>query len=214
VVNPNNPTGVAVPPATLAELAETCLEAGTILVIDEAYVHFYGMSAMGLLERFPNLVVLRTFSKLCAMAALRLGFAAASPRILADLRRVKPTYDVNGLAVRMASALLEKPEIMESLVANASAGRDHLCEALTAARIEHRAGRANFVLIRLPGRAEAVAQELALRGVLVAHGFTQPLLAHTIRVNIGAVPIMERFLEAFWPALEATADPTQDRDAA
>lgn len=196
-VNPNNPTGYAFPPAELLSLIQEAQTRDVLLVVDEAYFYFYPETVIGEINRFDNLVVLRTFSKLCGLAAARLGYAAASPAIIENLRKVQPTYDVNGLAVALAEKLLDRPEIITHLIKGTAAGKEFLLQKLASAGIDHRAGEANFILIRCNNRLPELIKVLAAENILVGGGFSHPHLQNYLRVTVGRQEIMEIFWEKF-----------------
>ncbi len=197
VVNPNNPTGYAFPPAELLSLIQEAQSRDVLLVVDEAYFYFYPETVIGEINRFDNLVVLRTFSKLCGLAAARLGYAAASPAIIENLRKVQPTYDVNGVAVALAEKLLDRPEIITHLIKGTAAGKEFLLQKLALAGIDHRAGEANFILIRCNNRLPELIKILAAENILVGGGFSHPHLQNYLRVTVGRREIMEIFWEKF-----------------
>jgi histidinol-phosphate aminotransferase len=197
VVNPNNPTGYAFPPAQLLAMIREASEHDVLLVVDEAYFYFYPATVIGEINRFDNLIVLRTFSKLCGLAAARLGYAAASPNIIENLRKVRPTYDVNGLAVALAEKLLENSEIIPKLIKGAAAGKVFLVRKLVDADIAHQAGEANFVLIRCNKRLPELIKRLAEEQILVGGEFSHPHLRNYLRVTVGRREIMEAFWEKF-----------------
>lgn len=199
VVNPNNPTGTAVDLETLREIAALAAEHDTLLLVDEAYHYFHPVTAVPLLAEFGNVIVTRTFSKLCGLACLRMGYALAPAPIAGALRNVKPTYDVNGLGALFALRLLEQPELMTDLIAEASAGKKLLVERLESTGIGFRAGEANFILIDCGENVLDVVAELAERGVLVSGGFRQPFLERYARVTVGD----RASVEAFWGVFSA-----------
>jgi len=206
LVNPNNPTGVTCSDQDLQHILECARCADVLLIVDEAYYHFYGRTVLRYLADNSNLVVLRTFSKLCGLAALRLGYAVASPAVVEKLHRVKPTFDVNGLACLFAERLLDHPSLISDMVAALNNGKALLIGELKRLEIDHRDGQANFVLIRCPGRVAEIIQGLHDKGILVAGGFSQPLLKDFIRVTLGNPAQMITFLEAFVPLWHQQGD--------
>jgi histidinol-phosphate aminotransferase len=206
LVNPNNPTGYAVPAAQIIEMVAHAAQNEILLLVDEAYYYYYPDTVIQAVTGFRNLIVLRTFSKLCGMAALRLGYAAACPEIIGNLRKVRPTYDINGLAVLFGERLLDDPEIMRGLIREARVGKDYLVQKLSEAGIPHREGSANFVLIKCRGRVNAIVSGLAEAKILVSSGFTHGFLKDYVRVTVGSREVMEQFWQAFiklWKAARA-----------
>ena len=197
IVNPNNPTGTAEEPEQLALIVEQAAAFDVLLVVDEAYFYFYPKTVAEYVSRYKNLVVLRTFSKLFGMAAARLGYAIASPEVIGHLAIVKPTYDVNGIAVRLAERLMETPSVIKQLIKAAAEGKRFLVGKLAGEAIAHRAGQANFVLINCGERVPEIARRLAERKILIRAGFRQTFLKEYVRVTIGTTEIMSTFWEAF-----------------
>jgi histidinol-phosphate aminotransferase len=206
VVNPNNPTGDALPRARLLELTDRADRCRTLLLVDEAYFYYYPETVIQAVKDFQNLVVLRTFSKLCGMATLRLGYAAACPEVIENLRKVRPTFDVNGLAVLFGEKLLGEPEIIQEMIQKDREGKDFLVQKLAAAGIPHHPGKANFVLINCHGRVEKIIRALADEGILVSGGFKNEFLQDYIRVTTGSRTVMMKFWQVFsriWGAQDA-----------
>lgn len=199
VVNPNNPTGTALQKKDLTRIIKKANRNGTLLIVDEAYFYFYPRTIIREIKRYDNLIVLRTFSKLCGMAGLRVGYAAASAEIIENLRKVKPTYDVNALSVLFARKILAKPDILRVSIHRLRRGEAYLAGKLRAHGIPFRKGRANFLLIRSPGKAREIGARLAEKGVLVGSGFAQDFLRDYVRVSISDEPMMREFWGVFYP---------------
>ncbi|HBG47505.1 MAG TPA: hypothetical protein DDW94_11040 [Deltaproteobacteria bacterium] len=207
VVNPNNPSGSVIGEGDLDMIIALAEKNDTLLVIDEAYFYFHPETAISKAAVSKNVIVLRTFSKLCSMAALRLGYAAACPEIIDGLRRVRPTFDVNAVAVRLADRILDEPGLIPGLVRSAELGKEYLLERLSSKGIECRGGRANFVLIRCPGMVGPLMKALEERKILVGGGFKQPFLRDYIRVTVGDAGLMETFCREFLEVWEAASAP-------
>jgi len=198
VVNPNNPTGSTIEPSVLSAILKRTAANDVLLVVDEAYFYFYPFSVIQQVKKYKNLIVLRTFSKLCGMASLRLGYAASCAQVIESLRKVRPTYDANGLVVYLAEELLDNPGVIQKLVKSANAGKKYLAQRLSGAGIEHIEGRANFILIKCRGEAERTVRQLKEKNILVAGGFKLAFLKDYIRVSVGDRVIMEKFCEIFF----------------
>jgi len=197
VVNPNNPTGTAISQEALLAIIKKAAKHNVLLIIDEAYYYFYPKTVIRLVKRYKNLIVLRTFSKLCGMAGLRLGYAASCPEIIEGLRKVKPTFDINNIAITFAERLLSNPQIIQGLIKDALQGKEYLLRQLEGRGIEYREGQANFVLIFCKNRVKEISLKLAREKVLIASGFKQDFLKNYIRVTIGNKAAMEKFWKVF-----------------
>jgi histidinol-phosphate aminotransferase len=178
--NPNSPSGTLVPASEVASLAE---RVAGLLVVDEAYVDFAREHTLGLLERHPNVVVLRTLSKSFSLAGLRIGLLFGPPALLAGLRVVRDSYNVNRLSQVAGEAALADLATMRANVARVQATRAVLAAGLERLGFRVLPSEANFVLARRPGTdLGAVARALAARGVLVRHF---PALPDALRISVG-----------------------------
>jgi len=176
---PNNPTGVLYPENDLLKI----LKASTgLVVIDEAYHVFARKTFMPRLAEFPNLVVVRTVSKL-GLAGIRLGYLAGRPEWIRELNKVRQAYNVNVLTQAAALFVLERLEVLEEQAARIRADRALLGEAIAAlpgTRVFP--SEANFFLVRVPD-AEATYEALTRQGVLVRN--LHPGLDNCLRINVG-----------------------------
>ncbi|HLK11745.1 MAG TPA: histidinol-phosphate transaminase [Candidatus Binatia bacterium] len=178
--NPNSPSGTLVPAAEVARLAG---RVAGLLVVDEAYVDFAREHALGLVGRHPNVVVLRTLSKSFSLAGLRIGLLFGSPALLAGLRVVKDSYNVNRLSQVAGEAALADLGTMRANVARVRATRGVLAAGLERLGFRVLPSEANFVLARRPGTdLGPVARALAARDVLVRHF---PALPDALRITVG-----------------------------
>jgi histidinol-phosphate aminotransferase len=180
--NPNSPSGTLVEPERIEALAERL--AG-VLVVDEAYADFAPTSAIGLVHRRPNVVVLRTLSKSYSLAGLRVGLAFGDPGLLRGLRTVKDSYNLSRLSQVAATAALRDQTTVRAMVARVCRTRARLTDALRRLGYVVPESHANFVLARRPGSDQgAVTRALAARGVLVRH-FASHDLADALRITVG-----------------------------
>jgi histidinol-phosphate aminotransferase len=184
LANPNSPSGTCVSPEVVEKLARS-LPRG-LLVVDEAYGEFAEHNALGLVGRVPNLVVLRTFSKSDSLAGMRVGLALGSAEVIAGLRKVKDSYNLDRLAIVAAAAALSDPEWTERNVQRILATRGRLAEGLRDLGYEVVPSQANFVLARLGNAATAKAafEHLERAGILVRY-FALPELADALRISVG-----------------------------
>lgn len=152
--NPNNPTGTFSEACGVRRMLEK-VPAHTVVVLDEAYFDFTGedeTASFSLLKDFPNLIICRTFSKLFALAGLRVGWAAAHPGLLDCLYRVREPYCVTSIAEAGACAALDEKEFYDAARRSITEEREKLCRALRGYGVKFVPTRANFVLL-LPGGA-------------------------------------------------------------
>ena len=195
IANPNAPTGIALPLSDVERIVSA--DPGRIVVIDEAYVDFGGESAVKLIGKHPNLIVVGTFSKSRSLAGGRLGFALAAPELIADLDAIRFStnpYNVNRLTLRAGAAALKDAEYYKNNALTIIANREYTAERLREMGFEALPSKANFLFIRsdkIEG-AELYAR-LRDRGVLVRH-FTKPRISDYNRVTVGSRAEMDAFL--------------------
>jgi histidinol-phosphate aminotransferase len=179
---PNNPTGNLFPEKDVERIVRA---APGLVVVDEAYHAFAQASFLPRIAEFPNLVVLRTVSKI-GMAGLRLGYAAGAPEWIAELNKVRPPYNLNALTQAVAPVLLADGETFAAQARAIVAGRTALEAALAALPgVTVHPTRTNFVLARVPD-ARRWFDALHAERILVKnlHG-AHPLLANCLRITVG-----------------------------
>lgn len=195
--NPNAPTGRAVSLDELEWLLERT--ADSVVVIDEAYIDFGGESAVGLVGRYPNLLVTQTLSKSRSLAGLRVGFAIGDRKLIEALVRVKDSfnsYPIDRLAEVGAIAAFEDVEYFESTRAKVIASREEVVASLRELDFELPPSSANFVFARHPAHdAAELSGALRERGVIVRH-FKQSRIEQYLRITIGTPEQNEALLSA------------------
>ncbi|HSR68738.1 MAG TPA: histidinol-phosphate transaminase [Acidobacteriota bacterium] len=191
--SPNNPTGNLLEGE---EVLKLCRDWGKIVVLDEAYVEFADRPSMAAQVRaHPNLVIMRTLSKAFGRAAIRLGYALASPQIIEYFRKVKAPYNLNALTQRQGVlALQEGPSRLEKILSERSRLRRALQNIPAVGPIF--ASQCNFLLFKVAD-ASLLCRKLLERGVVVRDRSSMPGLADTIRVSIGRPEENDLFLHEF-----------------
>jgi histidinol-phosphate aminotransferase len=191
---PNNPTGNLF--AREAILRIVAASPG-LVVVDEAYYAFSGgASLLDEVGLHPNLLLVRTVSKL-GLAGLRVGLAIGTRDWIEQLEKLRPPYNVNALSMAAAELILGHPEVLEEQTASIVAQRARLESALDALPGARRfPSAANFILVRVPD-GPAAFEALKARGILVRtfHG-SHPLLAHCLRLTVGTAEENARLIEA------------------
>ena len=182
VTLPNNPTGNLIAHAEIERLLELPL----LVVVDEAYVEFAGVSVVDMIGRYPNLAVLRTFSKWAGLAGLRIGYGLFHEELIQHLWKIKQPYNINVAAQAAALGSLEDVDYLMDKVRIIVAERERIYDRLQSlAGLHVYPSQANFLLCRvLAGDAKALKDELMRRGILVRY-FNKPGLSDCIRFSIG-----------------------------
>jgi histidinol-phosphate aminotransferase len=199
LANPNNPTGTLLDRGELRSfLAE--LPEGVLCVLDEAYSEYAEQEPEGPLlvaEGTPRLAVLRTFSKIYGLAALRIGYALASPEVADALDRVRPVFNVNQPAQEAALASLHEQEAVGLRVQHARGARQFLFDALAGAGLDPEPSHGNFVYADVPGGdGEGLARRLLEEQGVIVRGLTGFGAPGAIRVTAGTDEENEIFAEA------------------
>jgi len=207
VCNPNNPTGTIVSGAAL-EAFVARVPAPATVVVDEAYHHFVEdpaySTAAAWLARFPNLVVVRTFSKIHGLAGMRLGYAIGSQQRCDELRRHAFFSPANAAALAAALACLDDAAHVTDQRRKLNGTRRWLCAQLEAEGRRYLPSEANFVMIHLGTDAKPVIEAFERRGLRVGRFFAP--LPEWLRVSVGARPEIETFAAALREIVPVRAD--------
>lgn len=184
--NPNAPTGRLLAVDAIEQIAKA--NPDSVIVVDEAYVDFGGESAIKLVDRYDNLLVVHTLSKSRSLAGLRVGFAVGHPALIEGLERVKNSfnsYPLDRLAIVGAVAAMEDAGYFEQCCQAVIATRDTLSSDLTGLGFEVLPSAANFIFARHPQRdAGELAKALRDRSIIVRH-FKLPRIEQFLRITVG-----------------------------
>ncbi len=197
VCRPNNPTGTDVPIEQIEELAKELSERA-LVVVDEAYLEFsQAASATTLLEKYPNIVVLKTLSKAWGLAGARCGFLIADPAVAALMQIVRPPYPISSASARLVETVFNAKgeNAMRRSIADILSHRTRLSGAL--ARLscvsEVLPSSANFMIVKFKDK-DAVLMALRARGIIVRDRSTEPGLPGALRITVGTVEENDRLL--------------------
>ena len=205
--NPNAPTGMALPLAEVERLLAG--NPDSVVVVDEAYVDFGAQTAAPLIDRYPQLLVIRTLSKAWALAGLRVGYALGHPDLIEALSRVKDSfnsYPLDRLALAGATAALSDAAWLAQTSARIQASREALSEGLRARGFEVLPSQANFVFARHPAHEGAsLAAQLREQRILVRQFARPQRIADFLRITIGTPQQCEALLNAYDAVAQQTA---------
>lgn len=196
LLNPNNPVGNVYTDEEFSAVQKRAEEVGALVIVDEACHYFYSKTFLKSALAAPNVVVLRTFSKLMSLAAVRLGVVIGNPELVDYVRNLRLTFDANSIALLFAERLMDHLEIVDGLIKTQQVGKDWLLAQLRAKGYWCRDCMGNFIFIKPHRDAHEVAKLLEERNVLV-HPYGNPLLKDYIRVSTGSQRAMEKFWNAF-----------------
>lgn len=198
LINPNNPTGSTVSQTQIETLMDRFPQ--IMFLVDEAYYEYTGSTAVPLLDRYSNLVIIRTFSKAFAMAGLRLGYALGSLAFVESMKKVRGPYDVNILAVKAAEWMLANLKPIKSYISEVMTEAKPLVEAFFRSEgVRFFPSAANFMLVHPDDPREAYLY-LKDQNILVRP--QKAPIDHTFRLSVGTVENMKQFIQKYKDYLE------------
>jgi histidinol-phosphate aminotransferase len=193
LTSPNAPLGFAFPLDYIAELANRCTG---VLVVDEAYVDFADQNALVLVKEYDNVIITRTLSKSYSLAGMRLGLAIARPEVIGALDKIRDHYHLDRLALLAGQAALSDQAWLLQNVARIRVTRERFVVALREIGYSVITSCTNFIFASPADRdGKRVYEGLYQRKILVRH-FTDPLLAHGLRISVGTDAEMDATLAA------------------
>ena len=203
IANPNAPTSIAMPLEDIEFIIKN--NPDSVVIIDEAYVDFGGESAIPLLKKYENLMVVQTFSKSRSMAGMRIGYAFASDKIIQAMNDVKfsiNSYTMNYPAVEMGVAAIDDEEYYKATIAKIVKTRKKAVEELTKLGFKVLDSSTNFLFISHKGvKAKDIFADLRNRGIFVRH-WDKPRIDNYLRVTIGTDAQMKKLYEALGEILK------------
>ncbi|ANW97801.1 histidinol-phosphate transaminase [Thermoclostridium stercorarium subsp. thermolacticum DSM 2910] len=183
ICNPNNPTGTIVTAQQLNDFLEAVPE-NVVVVLDEAYYEYARgedyPETVPLLEKYPNLIILRTFSKAYGLASLRVGYGIASAEIVSFLNRIRPPFNVNTLAQVAAVAALDDEDFVRNTVNETKKGLEFLYNAFDRLNLRYVKSRANFVWVETKLPSQELFKKLLNKGVII-----RPFMDNWVRITVG-----------------------------
>lgn len=179
---PNNPTGGIISREDIIGILD---KAESIVVLDEAYIEFDGEGHLDLIEKYPNLLILRTLSKAYGLAGARVGYGIASKELMDILYKTKPVYNVSSISQEAAKIVLEEEELVNNILSEIKEERDKMFEELKSIKnIKVYESHANFLLFKVED-SKRVFDYLVEKGILVRYFGQEGPLANHLRVAIG-----------------------------
>jgi len=190
--NPNSPTGNLLSKRDVERILEAARE--TMVVIDEAYFEFSGVTVIPWIRRFANLIVTRTFSKTCGLAGLRLGCIFTHRELAATMRRAQSPYPVNAAALAAAEAAMGDRAFLARTVRGVKASRAEFARGVEKLGVKCFPSAGNFVLVHFGERAKSVVAALARKGILVRDRSSDFAGEGYVRVTLGTRAQTRRLL--------------------
>ncbi len=196
IANPNAPTGIELPMDSIEKIIASNLD--SVVVVDEAYVDFGGTSALPLIDRYENLLVVRTYSKSRCMAGARLGYAFASKALIEDLEKIKYStnpYNINSLTAKLGAETVKANDYYEAKCKEIESTRKYTTEKLKEMGFTVLSSKANFIFAKSEKiSGEELYLKLKERKILVRH-FSKERIKDFNRITIGTKEQMDIFLK-------------------
>ena len=199
VASPNNPTGAVVSREHLLGICAAAPQA--VVMVDEAYFHFFGETVMEDVGRVPNLVVARTFSKAYGLANLRIGMLAGNAELMKYVRKVSSPYNVNGVALDCLPVALADDAYVQWYAEQVHAGRARMMDGLRELGVDFFPSHANFVLLKIGAKHAELVTAMRAHGVLLRDRSTDPGCDGYVRITIGVDEHVTRGLAALKASL-------------
>jgi histidinol-phosphate aminotransferase len=192
IANPNNPTGSLIQPSVIRRMLDAAPH--TLFVLDEAYAEFSGVTVLPWIRRYPNLIVVRTFSKGAGLAGLRLGCIFACPEVTALLGRTREPFSVNAVAMVAAEATLRDYRSVTKYAKEIGLARELLRNTLIRLRVKAFPSAANFLLVDFGADAPRILRRLARRRILLRDRTADFGRVGYVRITIGTRLQMRRLI--------------------
>ena len=200
VASPNNPTGAVVSREQLLAICAAAPQA--VVMVDEAYYHFFGESVMADVGKVPNLTVARTSSKAYGLANLRIGMLAGSAELMKYVRKVSSPYNVNGVALDCLPVALADEAYVAWYASQVRAGLMRMMDGLRALGVDFFPSHANFVLMKIGTKHAELVKAMRARGVLLRDRSTDPGCDGYVRITVGVEEHVTQGLAALKESLK------------
>ncbi|MBE5882414.1 MAG: aminotransferase class I/II-fold pyridoxal phosphate-dependent enzyme [Lachnospiraceae bacterium] len=195
LLNPNSPIGTAYSEKEVREIIELSAKNGAIVVVDEAYHYYMENTVMGMIGEYDNLLVLRTFSKLCAIAGLRIGYVSGNEQLIHYIENAESTFNVNNVAILFAKEIMQTPGLLDRLYDTWKEGHEYALYALKRLGYRVQSGYGNYILFWPNKDSKKLIAELKEKDVWV-RDYGRGVLKGWVRVSTGDRQSMERFVQA------------------
>lgn len=208
ICNPNNPTGTMVSQSAIVNFLNKVPER-VLVVLDEAYAEFVTdpsyPDGLSLLSKYPNLMILRTFSKIYGLASLRIGYGVGHPSVVKLINQVREPFNTSRLAQAAAKAAITDHEFIEACRTKNRSGVEYLTSEFDRLGLEYFPAHGNFILVNVKKSGREVFQSLLKIGVIIRAGFDK--YPEYIRVSVGTPDENTKFIAALEKVLAFQEEP-------
>ena len=193
LLNPNSPIGTTYTNEEFERIVRKAGEVNAIVVIDEAYHYFYENTQMNLIKKYNNVVVLRTFSKLCSLAGLRVGYAAADKELISYIEKAQSTFNVCNISILFATEILKDESLMKELIEIERKGHEWIEKQLIDKGYKVISAKGNYVLFYPNIPSNQLVEKLKQNKVWV-RDYGKGVLKGWVRISTGDI----RAMKAAW----------------
>jgi histidinol-phosphate aminotransferase len=206
IENPNGSTGTKPSFKEIERIASETYEKGVLFAIDEVYFYVDGDKSrnQSLLEKYPNTIIIRSFSKSHGLAGLRIGYLLGDKDIIEPVSRVRPMHEITSLAAAALNWSLDNPEILASIQNSIRKSKDYLSEAFAYFGIKSKVDGGNFILAYMPneGRTKNISERLADKKILIRRPFDESFLKGWTRVTVPELEESKTFIKSLKELLQ------------
>lgn len=194
LLNPNSPIGTTYSDKEFEQVIEKADSVGAVVVIDEAYHYFYKNTEMDLIKKHKNVIVLRTFSKLCSMAGLRIGYAAGDVQLIEYMEKAESTFNVSNVSIVFAMEILKDEALMQELVEIEKNGHRWIAEKLKENGYKTISGEGNYVLFYPNMPSDKLVKALKEKKIWI-RDYGKGVLKGWARISTADIETMKRLWE-------------------
>lgn len=195
IANPNSPTGTIIEKKSLFKIINKAKKFSIPVLIDEAYAGFYNFSYIKFIKKFQNLIVLRSFSKSYGLAGLRAGYLISNKRVMKEIYKYKPMYEINSIACKIIEKFLKNSLIEKKYIAKTNQGKKYFQNELKKMKIEYLKTYANFIHINLKNKKSFIEKRLRSKKILTRKGPGVKSFNNFLRITLGPENEMRKVIK-------------------
>ena len=195
LANPNSPTGTVINKKKILEIIKKAQKYNIPVVIDEAYYGFYNYSFIREINKYKNLIILRTFSKSYGLAGLRAGYLISNETIIKELFKFKPMYEINSIACKVLEIFLKHKDLEKSFIKEVLDGKNYFQKELDKLNLKYLDTKANFIHVNLKNKKKLIEKRLKDKKILTRKGPGVKGFESFLRFTLGPREEMKRVID-------------------